>query len=92
MDNFVDKEHYDKIRDELTKTFKKIVRYNVPIETVCNILNSVINKDIKNPKAVNIFYESFPTCQKLKNFDVYFLTGTDEHGIKIFDPIFSANG
>ena len=64
------KEHYDKIHAELTKTFKKIVRYNVPIETVCNILNNVISKDIKNPKAVNIFYESFPTCQKLKNFNV----------------------
>lgn len=63
-------EHYDKIRDVLTKTFKKILKFNVPIEAVCSILNNVINKEIKNPKAVNIFYEAFPTCQQLKNFNV----------------------
>ena len=62
--------HYNKIRETLTNTFKKIMNHNIPIEMVCNVLNAVIDKDIKNPKAVNMFYDSFPKCQKLKNFDV----------------------
>jgi len=62
-------ENYEKIKEELSKTFKKIIKHNIPMEMLCSILNSIIKKDLNN-KAGDLLHETFPKCADLNNFNV----------------------
>lgn len=62
--------HYEKIKNEILKIFNKMNKYNIPEEFLCNLINNAVKEKLANPKAVKIFYDAYPKCQKIEKFNV----------------------